>query len=42
MERSKYLSIGLSFILAGIGAKLGIHALHKKRAVLSMTANQSH
>lgn len=29
MERLKYLSIGLSIILAWIGLKLGIHALHK-------------
>jgi tellurite resistance protein TerC len=29
MERLKYLSIGLSIILAWIGVKLVVHALHK-------------
>jgi tellurite resistance protein TerC len=29
MERLKYLSIGLSIILAWIGIKLVIHAMHK-------------
>ncbi len=29
MERLKYLSVGLSIILAWIGVKLVIHAMHK-------------
>jgi tellurite resistance protein TerC len=29
MERLKYLSVGLSIILAWIGVKLVVHALHK-------------